>query len=108
MPGLPYDFPAVAPVTSPCHNCGQPATAQWQRRGSDAEREQHWVAMEQNIRSIPDLFGGQNAEYVADRSQPVVKAVFGCDEHQVADMAMTHAADCGGHGVCECKLPQAD
>lgn len=91
-----------APRPSVCHRCGLDATTQWQRFGTDAEREQHWAAIEQNIRSIPDLFGSQNGEYAADRNQPVVKAVFGCDEHLVADATILHAADCGGHGTCEC------
>lgn len=87
---------------SPCHRCGTGATVQWPRQATDAEREQHWDAMEANIRSIPDLYGGQNDSYTADRTDSVVKAVFGCDEHQVADMVMVHAADCGGHGECQC------
>jgi hypothetical protein len=105
-----------------CHRCGTVATSQWPRASTDAEREQHWAAVEAHIRSIPDLFGGQNAEYTADRSEPVTKAVFGCDEHDLspapaddsdeaiaaAEQAgtelrtLTHAADCGGHGACQC------
>lgn len=87
---------------SPCHNCNQPATAQWQRAATDEEREGYWAAIELNIRSQPNVIDDQNANYTADRSQAVTKAVFGCDEHQVADMAMVHAADCGGHGACGC------
>lgn len=88
---------------NPCHNCGDPATAQWRRQGTDDEREQHWAALEAHIRSHPNLFDDSNASYTADRSQPVAKAVFGCDEHCVDDMAMLHTADCGGHGACGCS-----
>jgi hypothetical protein len=85
-----------------CHRCDSPATAQWQRSGTDAEREQHWAALEAHIRSQPNLFDSSNAEYTANRNEPVTKAVFGCDEHLVDDMTLLHAADCGGHGACGC------
>jgi hypothetical protein len=107
---------------NPCHRCAAPATVSWQRAATDDEREQHWDAMEQNIRNQPNLFDGSNAEYVADRTAPVTKAVFGCDEHDLSPAsadggkkaaaaakqdgaelrALTHVADCGGHGACGC------
>lgn len=113
---------AIEPRTNPCHRCGRPATTQWRRNATDTEAEQHWAAVEQHIRSIPNLVDASNAEYVADRDQPVVKAVFGCDEHDLSPTpadagkkatvaakqvgadarALTHAADCGGHGACQC------
>lgn len=93
---------APRPLLPTCHRCGTPATLQWQRRATEIEVDRHWAAQEQHIRSIPDLFGHGNAEYVADRNQEVVKAVFGCDEHQVPDGTIVHAADCGGHGTCQC------
>lgn len=92
----------VLPPLPTCHYCGTRATTQWQRAATDAEAEQHWAALEQNIRSIPDLFGHGNATYTADRTQPVTKAVHGCDEHQVPDPTLLHAADCGGHQACQC------
>ena len=91
-----------APRVPTCHRCGTDATASWKRQATDAEREQHWAALEAHIREQPNLFDDSNASYTADRAQPVTKAVFGCDEHQVDDMVMTHAADCGGHGECGC------
>ena len=113
----------------PCHRCDSDATTSWKRAATDAEREGYWDAMEANIRSQTNLFDASNAEYTADRTQPVTKAVFGCDEHDLspapdddhngsikainaataaakqagADLrALTHAADCGGHGECQC------
>lgn len=85
-----------------CHRCGADATTQWPRQGTDTEQEAHWAAVEAHIRSQPNLFDASNAEYTADRTQPVTKAVFGCDEHQVPDTTMLHTADCGGHGQCQC------
>ena len=110
IPDLPGPLAAQLAAAAParqsrvltCHRCGTVATAQWQRYGTDAEREQHWAALEAHIRSQPNLFDDSNASYTADRDQPVTKAVFGCDEHRVDDMALLHAADCGGHGACAC------
>jgi len=85
-----------------CHRCGTPASTQWQRNATPAEAGQHWAAQEQHIRSIPDIAGNRNAEYTADRTQPVTKAVHGCDEHVVDAPHATHDADCGGHGACGC------
>jgi hypothetical protein len=105
-----------------CHRCGAVATVQWPRKATDAEREQHFDAQEQHIREQPNLFGPENAEYVADRTAPVTKAVHGCDEHDLSPApadgskkaaaaakqagvearALTHDADCGGHGECRC------
>lgn len=93
----------LARGTATCHRCGTVATTQWRRRATDTEREQHWAAQEQHIRSIPDLYGNRNGAYTADRSQDVVKAVFGCAEHIVDDTLTVHAADCGGHGACQCE-----
>lgn len=112
----------LAAAPNPCHRCGTVATAQWQRNATDAEREQHWAALEAHIRSQPNLFGSENAEYVADRNEAVTKSVFGCDEHDLSPVpnaggtkaaiaakqaglelrALTHDADCGGHGECQC------
>jgi hypothetical protein len=112
----------LAAPPNPCHRCGRPATTQWQRNGTDAEAEQHWAALEAHIRSQSNLFGSENAEYVADRSEPVAKAVFGCDEHDLSPApadggdeataaakqagaelrSLSHDADCGGHGACGC------
>lgn len=92
-----------APRQPTCQHCGTVATVSWQRTATDAERDGYWAAIEANIRSQPNLFNAQNAEYTADRTQPVTKAVFGCDDHQVDDMAAVHAADCGGHGACQCE-----
>lgn len=99
---------APRPLLPTCHRCGTTATMQWQRKATPAEAEQHWAALEQNIRSIPDLFGNGNAEYVADRTQDVTKAVHGCDQHTVDDMVTVHAHDCGGHGACQCEGTTAD
>lgn len=85
---------------NPCHHCGVPATAQWQRHATGDEAEQHWAATEQNIRANND--GHAAVEYVADRSDSVTKAVFGCDEHPDPAPGVTHDADCGGHGACGC------
>jgi len=92
----------IAPGAAPCHRCDAPATTQWQRRATDAEADQHWDAQEQHIRSIPDIAGNRNAEYTADRTQPVTKAVHACDEHVVDAPHVTHDADCGGHEACGC------
>lgn len=112
----------TATTAPPCHRCDATATTSWQRAATDAERDGYWAAMELNIRSQPNLFDASNAEYTADRSQPVTKAVFGCDEHDLSPKpadgtkkaaaaakqagldarALTHAADCGGHGECQC------
>lgn len=106
----------------PCHRCNSDATTSWKRAATDAEREGYWAALEANIRSQPNLFDSSNAEYTADRTQPVTKAVAGCDEHDLSPApaaagkkaaaaakqagaearALTHAADCGGHGECQC------
>lgn len=111
-----------APRVPTCHRCGTVATVQWPRKATDAEREQHFDAREQYIREQPNLFGPENAEYVADRTEPVTKAVHGCDEHDLSPVpadgskkatvaakqagvelrALTHDADCGGHGECRC------
>ena len=107
LPGpLAAQLAAVAPTRQSqvptCHRCGAVATVSWQRHGADDEREQHWAALEAHIREQPNLFDDSNASYTADREQPVTKAVFGCDEHQVDDMTLLHVADCGGHGACGC------
>lgn len=130
---LPSTFPPVLaagltaaaaelPPPPPCHRCDSTATTSWQRAATDAEREGYWDAIEQNIRSQPNLFDGSNAEYTADRTAPVTRAVFGCDEHDLsptpADRSkkaaaaakqagadartLTHNANCGGHGECQC------
>lgn len=128
---LPATFPpvlaagltaAAAALPPPCHRCDSAATTSWQRAATDAEREGYWAAMEANIRSQPNLFDSSNSEYTADRTAPVTKAVFGCDDHDLspepvdagkkaaaaakqagADVrALTHDADCGGHGECQC------
>ena len=111
-----------ADTSPPCHRCNSSATTSWQRAATDTEREGYWDAIEQNIRAQPNLFDASNAEYTADRSAPVTKAVFGCDKHDLspapadagkkaaatarqagADLrTLTHAADCGGHGECQC------
>lgn len=116
---------AVAPRTPrvpTCHRCGVVATVGWKRYGTDAEREQHWDALEQHIRSQPNLFDDSNATFTADRSEPVTLVVHGCDEHDLSPVpadgskkaaavakqagvdarALTHEADCGGHGECRC------
>ena len=93
----------LAPGAPACHRCGQGATTQWQRRATHDEAGQHWDALEQHIRSQPNLFDSSNAEYVADRSQTVVKAVYGCEQHIVPNPHQTHAAECGGHGACQCE-----
>lgn len=85
---------------NPCHHCGADATTQWSRRATDDEHEQHWDAVEQNIRASND--GHEAAGYVADRSDSVTKAVFGCDEHPDPAPGAMHEADCGGHGACGC------
>lgn len=115
-------LPHAAPQPNPCHRCNAPATVQWQRNAVAAEAEQHWGALEAHIRSQPNLSGPENAEYVAERAQPVTRAVFGCDEHDLSPTptaggakaaaaakqaggelrALTHGADCGGHGECQC------
>lgn len=111
-----------APARPICHRCDTVATVSWQRTATDDERVGYWAAIELNIRSQPNLFDAQNSEYTADRTQPVIKAVFGCDEHDLSPApadggkksaaaakqaglelrALTHAADCGGHGECGC------
>lgn len=93
----------LAPGVPRCHRCETPATMQWRRKATAAEAEQHWAAQEQHIRSIPDLFGHGNATWTADHSDDVVKAVHGCDAHLVNDTLLLHAADCGGHGACQCE-----
>ena len=135
MTDLPPDHPlpaAIAAAPTPatakrapvpvCHRCGTVATVQWPRQATDAEREQHWDALEQHIRSQPNLSDDSNASYTADRGQPVTKAVHGCDEHDLSPTptdgskkaaaaakqagtearTLTHDADCGGHGECQC------
>lgn len=86
----------IAPGPAPCHRCDTPATTQWPRHATEAETAQHWDAVEQNIRA------NGTPDYVADRSDTVVKAVHGCDEHAVDAPHLTHDADCGGHGACAC------
>lgn len=114
---------------NPCQRCGAPATSQWQQHANDAEREAHWAALEANIRASND--GQPEAAYVADRSQPVVRAVYGCDEHDLSPeptsdhdgsnqataraaaeakqagaeaRTLTHDVECGGHGACSCTV----
>ena len=111
-----------APRVPTCHRCGAVATVGWQRQATDDECEQHWAALEAHIREQPNLFDDSNASYTADRSQPVTKAVHGCDEHDLSPdpaddtdeaavaawqagveaRTLTHEADCGGHGECRC------
>jgi hypothetical protein len=105
-----------------CHRCTADATHSWRRAATDAEREGYWAALEANIRAQPNLSDASNAEYVADHTAPVTKAVFGCGDHDLSpapaddsdDAAaaakqagldariLTHSADCGGHGECQC------
>lgn len=92
----------LAPGAPTCHRCGQPATAQWQRAANDNEREAHWAALEAHIRAQPNLFDDTNATFTADYTELVTHAVYGCDEHQVPDATLLHAADCGGHQACQC------
>lgn len=92
-------------AATPCGTCGADATAQWQRRATADEHEQHWAASEQNIRASND--GHPAVDYVADRTDTVTKAVFGCDEHVVPNPHLVHDADCGGHGNCQCEAPDA-
>lgn len=91
----------IAPGPAPCHRCGQPATIQWRRDATDTEREAHWAALEQSIRASND--GRPEAAYTADRTQAVTKSVHGCDQHVVDAPHLTHEAECGGHGTCECS-----
>lgn len=130
IPDLPGPLAAQLAAAAParqsrvptCHRCGTVATAQWQRYGTDAEREQHWAALEAHIREQPNLFDDSNANWTADRSQDVTKAVFGCEQHDLSPApfapsdggalaakqagaearTLTHDADCGGHGQCQC------
>lgn len=96
------------PPLPTCHHCGSTATAQWKRQATTAETEQHWAALQANIRSIPDLFGHGNATYTADHAQDVTKAVFGCGQHIVDDTLTLHDPDCGGHGACQCEGTTTD
>ena len=89
-----------APVGHECHLCQVPATVQWQRHATPDEAEAWHSAREQWIRAHND--GRPEAEYVADRSAPVMVATFGCGEHIVDDPTLIHDADCGGHGACQC------
>lgn len=93
---------AYSLAVTPCHRCGAPATTQWPRQATEAEAAQHWDALEQNIRSQPDIAGHGNATWTADRSDTVTKAVHACDQHVVDAPHLTHDADCGGHGACGC------
>lgn len=103
-----------------CHNCSNPATSQWQRQATPDETEQHWTAVEQNIRA--NNSGNPDVDYVADRTDTVTKSVFGCEQHDLSPApvddtpearaaatqaglerrALIHASDCGGHGACQC------
>lgn len=86
---------------TPCHACTEPATIQWQRHATPDETEQHWTAVEGNIRTSNS--GHPAATYEADRTDTVVKAVHGCDDHQVDDTTIVHAADCHGDKGCGCE-----
>ena len=96
--------PGAGPT--PCSTCGNDATTQWARHATAAEAEDAWSALEQNIRASNS--GRPDVDYVADRTQPVVKAVFGCDEHVVPNPHLVHDADCGGHGNCQCPDEDAE
>lgn len=121
------DLSTVLRPTGPtCHHCGTPATHQWQRAATPDEAEQHWAALEQNIRASNS--GRPDVDYTHPRNDEVRKAVFGCDNHRLnptpADntpeaiaaaiqtgaerRAILHAADCAGHGACQCGEEGAD
>lgn len=85
-----------------CHRCGAVATTQWQQHATAEAAEAHWVAQEQHIRSLANSLRPEQANYVADRTGPVTKAVHGCDEHVIDAPHLTHGVDCGGHGACAC------
>lgn len=103
-----------------CHRCDEVATAQWARQATADEAEAWHAGREQHIRAHND--GRAAAEYVSDRSDTVTMAVHGCDDHDLSPgaadetnaakhearrigedrRALTHDADCGGHGACGC------
>jgi hypothetical protein len=91
--------PVRPTAMNPCHHCGQPATAQWQRHATPAEHTQHWDAHEQHRNAID---AEENQNYRADRTDTVTIAVFGCDQHPDPCPGRIHDTDCGAHGACRC------
>lgn len=103
-----------------CHRCQAPATVQWPRLASAEEAEAWHAGREQHIRAAND--GRDAAGYVSDRTDTVTLAVHGCEQHDLSPApfphdsggamaakqigaklrALTHDADCGGHGACQC------
>lgn len=90
----------LRPTGYPCHHCAAPAATQWQRAAAPDEAEQHWAALEQNIRASNS--GRPDVDYTHPRNDQVTKAVFGCDNHPDPAPGALHAADCAGYGTCQC------
>lgn len=90
-----------------CHRCGGAPLFQWTQLANPHEAESQKA-------EIFQLHGRELSDHeIAARYGPLRIAVTGCaehhlgtdpeDEHSSADArALTHEADCGGHGSCVC------